>query len=288
MKYEFIERERSEFSVEKMCRVFNVSRSGFYGWKRQKDNGKRIKEDQVLLELIKKSYQESRGTYGSPRMVIDVREKGLPCGENRIARIMRKNGIAAKTRRKFKVTTTQSKHKFPVAPNLLKRNFSASAPNQVWLSDMTYVRTDEGWLYLAVILDVFNRQIVGWGMGDRLTADLVLRAFHQAVGMRHPAPGLIFHSDRGVQYACSEFRKVLQENRMIQSMSGKGNCYDNAMMESFFHTLKTELIYFRKYQTRMEAQGEIFEYIGVFYNRIRRHSSLGYQSPHAFEQQYLS
>lgn len=139
-----------------------------------------------------------------------------------------------------------------------------------------------------MILDVFNRQIVGWGMGDRLTADIVLRAFHQAIGMRHPAPGLIFHSDRGVQYACSEFRKVLQENKMIQSMSGKGNCYDNAMMESFFHTLKTELIYFKKYQTRIEAKGEIFEYIGVFYNRIRRHSSLGYQSPLAFEQQYLS
>ncbi len=287
MKYEFIERERSEFSVERMCQAFKVSRSGFYGWKRQKGNGKRKKEDEALLEVIKESYKESRGTYGSPRMAIDIREKGMPCGENRVARLMKRNNIAAKTRKKFKATT-QSKHKFPVAPNLLKRNFSASAPNQVWLSDLTYVWTEEGWLYLAVILDVFNRQIVGWGMGDRLTADLVLRAFHQAVGMRHPAPGLIFHSDRGVQYACSEFRKVLQENKMIQSMSCKGNCYDNAMMESFFHTLKTELIYFRKYQTQMEAKGEIFEYIGVFYNRIRRHSSLGYQSPLAFEREYLS
>jgi transposase InsO family protein len=287
MKYGFIESERSEFSVERMCQAFKVSRSGFYGWKRQNDHGKRKKEDQKLLEVIKESYKESRGTYGSPRMTIDVQEKGLPCGENRVARLMKKNNIAAKTRKKFKATT-QSKHHFPVAPNLLNRNFSASAPNQVWLSDLTYVWTEEGWLYLAVVLDVFNRQIVGWGMGDRLTADLVLRAFHQAVGMRHPAPGLIFHSDRGVQYACSEFRKVLQENKMIQSMSGKGNCYDNAMMESFFHTLKIELIYFRKYLTRLVAKGEIFEYIGVFYNRIRRHSSLGYRSPHAFEQQYLS
>ena len=287
MKYEFIERERSAFSVERMCQALKVSRSGFYGWKREKDSGKRVKEDLKLLEMIKKSYKESRGTYGSPRMTRELREKGMACGKNRVASLMRRNNIAAKTRRKFKATT-QSKHQFPVAPNLLNRNFKASAPNQVWLSDLTYVWTEEGWLYLAVILDVFNRQIVGWGMGDRLTADLALRAFHQAVGMRHPAPGLIFHSDRGVQYACSEFRKVLQENKMIQSMSGKGNCYDNAMMESFFHTLKTELIYFKKYQTRIEAKGEIFEYIGVFYNRIRRHSSLGYQSPLAFEQQFLS
>ena len=287
MKYEFIERERSEFSIERMCRLFEVSRSGFYGWKRQKGNGKRMKEDQALLELIKESFKESRETYGSPRMTIDVREKGLPCGENRVARLMRKNNIAAKTKRKFKATT-QSKHNLPVAPNLLKRNFSASAPDQIWLSDITYVWTEEGWLYLAVILDVFNRQIVGWGMGDRLTADLVLRAFHQAVGMRHPAPGLLFHSDRGVQSACSDFRTVLQDYKMVQSMSGKGNCYDNAMMETFFHTLKTELIYFRKYLTRLVAKGEIFEYIGVFYNRIRRHSSLGYQSPQVFEQQYLT
>ena len=287
MKYEFIERERSVFSVERMCLALKVSRSGFYGWKREKDSGKRVKEDLKLLEMIQKSYKESRGTYGSPRMTRELREKGMACGKNRIARLMKQNNIMAKTRRKFKATT-QSKHPFPVAPNLLNRNFKASAPNRVWLSDLTYIWTEEGWLYLAVILDVFNRQIVGWGMGDRLTADLVLRAFNQAVGMRHPASGLIFHSDRGVQYACSEFRKVLQENKMIQSMSGKGNCYDNAMMESFFHTLKTELIYFKKYQTRIEAKGEIFEYIGVFYNRIRRHSSLGYQSPLAFEQQYLS
>jgi transposase InsO family protein len=246
-----------------------------------------MQEDKKLLEMIKKSYKESRGTYGSPRIVRDVREKGIRCGENRIARIMQKNQIVAKAKKKYKATT-QSKHDHPVAPNLLEQDFSTSSPNQVWLSDLTYIWTEEGWLYLAVILDVFNRQIVGWGMGDRLTADLVLRAFHKAVGMRHPAPGLIFHSDRGVQYACLEFRKVLQENKMIQSMSGKGNCYDNAMMESFFHTLKTELIYFKKYQTRVEAKGEIFEYIGVFYNRIRRHSSLGYKSPLAFEQQYLS
>ena len=287
MKYVFIEEHCSEFSVERMCRIFGVSRSGFYGWKKQKGKGKREKEEQLLLELIKTSFKENRRAYGSPRITIDVREKGFSCGENRIARLMRKNNIVAKARKKYKVTT-QSKHDHPVAPNLLQRDFSATVPNQIWLSDITFVCTEEGWLYLAVILDVFNRQIVGWGMGDRLTADLVLRAFHQAVGIRHPSPGLIFHSDRGVQYACSEFRKALQDHHMVQSMSGKGNCYDNAMMESFFHTLKTELIYSRKYWTRSEAKGEIFEYIGVFYNRIRRHSSLGYRSPLAFEQQFLS
>lgn len=283
MKYEFMERERSGFAVERMCRLFGVTRSGYYAWLRERSTGRRFKENKALLEAIRRSYKASRGTYGSPRIAEDIRDTGFRCGENRIARLMRINGIAAKTKRRFKATTN-SRHCLPVAENLLKQRFTADGPNKVWTSDITYVLTEEGWLYLAVVLDVFSRQIVGWAMGDRIDTALVLRAFNQAVMRRRPAPGLIFHSDRGSQYASAEFRKALKSCGAVQSMSNKGDCYDNAVTETFFHTLKTELVYFERYKTRAEAKRGIFEYIEAFYNRLRRHSALGYRSPLAFEQ----
>ena len=283
MKYKFMERERSRFAVERMCRLLGVSRSGYYAWLRERDTGRRLKENEALLEAIRRFYKASRGTYGSPRITEDLRDAGLRCGENRIARLMRINGLMAKTRRRFKATTN-SRHCLPVSPNLLNRRFMTDGPNKVWTSDITYVWTEEGWLYLAVVLDVFSRQIVGWAMGDRIDTGLVLRAFNQAVMRRRPAPGFIFHSDRGRQYASVDFRKALKSCGAVQSMSNKGDCYDNAITETFFHTLKTELVYFEKYKTRTEAKGGIFEYIEAFYNRLRRHSALGYRSPHAFEQ----
>ena len=195
---------------------------------------------------------------------------------------MRENGIRSKTVKKYKATTN-SKHTLPVAENLLKQNFETAKPNTVWISDITYVPTLEGWLYLAVILDLFSRQIVGWAMSDRLTSGFVVKALYQAIGRRHPASGCIFHSDRGIQYASTDFRDVLKTSGFIQSMSRKGNCYDNAVAESFFHTLKTEHVYDYRYESRAEARQSIFEYIEMFYNRQRRHSSLGYRSPVSFE-----
>jgi len=196
MKYEFMEKERSRFAVERMCRLFGLTRSGYYAWLRERGTGRRLKENEALLEAIRRSYRASRGTYGSPRITEDIRDTGLQCGDNRIARLMRINGIAAKTRRRFKATTN-SRHCLPVSPNLLNRHFTADGPNKVWTSDITYVWTEEGWLYLAVVLDVFSRQIVGWSMGERIDTALALRAFNQAVMRRIPTPGLIFHSDRG-------------------------------------------------------------------------------------------
>ena len=269
-----------------MCRVLEVSRSGYYGWKKQPE-GKRRKEEAKLLMEIRISYRQSRRNYGSPRITEDLRAKGYRCGENRIARLMKINGIVAKTKRKYKATTN-SKHDLPVAPNLLKQDFTASGPNKVWVSDITYIPTYEGWLYLAVIVDVFSRQVVGWGMNDRLTADFVIKAMHQAVGRRGLSPGCIFHSDRGVQYACADFRAALRKYGFIQSMSRKGNCYDNALVESFFHTLKTEHVSFFRYTTRAEARLSIFEYIEMFYNRQRRHSALGYRAPVTFEMETLA
>jgi transposase InsO family protein len=272
---------RSEFRVTKMCRALGVSRSGYYGWKKQ-PQGKRRKDEERLLMEIKESYRKSKGNYGSPRIADDLRDKGMRCGKNRVARIMKVNGIKAKTTKKFKATTN-SKHNLPVAENLLNRDFTAARPNAVWVSDITYVSTLEGWLYLAVIIDLYSRQVVGWAMHNRLTADFVIRALYQAIGRRRPPAGCIFHSDRGVQYACKDFRKVLQRYNFRQSMSKKGDCYDNAVAESFFHTLKVEHVYQHRYATRAEARQSIFEYVEMFYNRQRKHSALGYRSPVSFE-----
>jgi transposase InsO family protein len=231
---------------------------------------------------IKESHKDSRGTYGSPRITKDLQAMGTQCSENRVARLMKNNGIVGKAKKKFKATTN-SKHNLAVAENLLKQNFAAQNPNTIWVSDITYIWTLEGWLYLAVILDLYSRQVVGWAMSDRLTSDFVIKALYQAIGRRNPGSCCIFHSDRGVQYASADFRDVLNSHGFIQSMSRKGNCYDNAVAESFFHTLKTEHVYDYRYDTRAEARQSIFDYIEIFYNRQRRHSALGYRSPISFE-----
>jgi transposase InsO family protein len=282
MKYGFIEEHRSTFSVEKMCQTLEVSRSGYYRWL-QKPKSKREEANETLLEEIRKVHKASGETYGSPRITDELRANGHKCSENRIARLMRKNDIVSITAPKFKVTTN-SKHDLPVAQNLVNRDFSADAPNRLWLSDITFVWTVEGWLYLAVILDVFSRKIVGWSMSNRIDKALVINALKDALRRRRVEPGLIFHSDRGSQYAAHDVAKLLENKQMKQSMSRKGDCWDNAMMESFFASLKKEFIYpFKTFQTRQEAKQSIFYYIEVFYNRIRRHSSIGNIAPEKFE-----
>src|SRR6266852_4276781 len=281
MKYAFVEEYRYEHRIDRMCRVLRVSRSGYYRWWRHRED-RQESRDKALLEHIKTAYARGRGTYGSPRITTELKEQGIRCSENRVARIMRKYGIVAKTKRKFKVTT-HSKHKKPVAENLVKQEFVAERPNQLWTSDITYVWTKEGWLYLAIILDVCSRAIVGWAVSARITADLVVSAFHRALERRELTSEMIFHSDRGSQYADEKIRAALCLLGIRQSMSGTGNCYDNAITESVFHTIKTELIYFHRYETRQEAASSIFEYIEIFYNRQRRHSALNNKSPFDFE-----
>lgn len=281
MKYEFIKKYRSEFRLGKMCQVFGVSRSGYYSWLNRVPS-KRSCEESVLEVEILDIYEKSRFTYGILRTLKEILSRGFRCGWKRVRRLLRRLGLFPKTKKKFKVTTN-SRHNYPVSPNLLNQDFTASGPDLVYVSDITYIWTGEGWLYLAIVLDLYSRKIVGWALKERLTADLVIDAFQQAVWSRKPLPGLIFHSDQGVQYACHAFRNLLRSYKFISSMSGKGNCYDNAVAESFFHTIKTELVYHEYYQTRKEAKSSIFEYIEVFYNRTRIHSSLGYVSPEIFE-----
>ena len=281
MKYWFMDQHSSTHGVQQMCQVIKASRSGYYRWKKQPQS-RRQKENEKILMEIRESHKNSRRAYGSPRITEDLQAKGMRCSENRVARLMKVHGIVGKAKKKFKATTN-SKHNLPVAENLLNQNFVTEKPNTVWASDITYIQTLEGWLYLIVILDLYSRQVVGWAMSDRLTADFVVKALYQAIGRRRPTSGCILHSDRGVQYASTDFRNVLKAYGFIQSMSRKGNCYDNAVAESFFHTLKTEHVYEYRYETRAEAMQSIFEYIEMFYNRQRRHSALGYRSPVSFE-----
>lgn len=285
MKYQFIENHRSAFAVEKMCLALKISKSGYYTW-RNRPKSKRDPENEKLDHHIRTIYEQNKGRYGSPRITEALNNQEIACSENRVAARMRKNGIKAKTKKRFKVTT-HSKHKHPISANLLNQDFTAQHPDQIWVSDITYLWTREGWLYLAVILDLFSRRIVGWSMSHRLGQELVLNAFKQALWRRRPSPGMIFHSDQGVQYACTAFRNLLKDNKFIQSMSGKGNCYDNAVAESFFHTLKTELVYFETYHTREDARNDVFEYIETYYNRFRMHSTINYCSPVQFEQRWI-
>lgn len=264
--------------------MMEVSRSGFYAWIERPESN-RSSQNKELLNLIREAYKLSRGTYGSPRITRVLRKQGIACGTNRIARLMRENYIVAKTKRKYRATTN-SKHNYPVAENLVQQNFTVSDPNQVWVTDITFIPTDEGWLYLAAIEDLFNRKIVGWAMDSTMTRQLTLAALRQAVQRYRPSAGIIHHSDRGSQYASHDYQQALKDNEMIASMSRKGNCYDNACIESFFGTLKRELIYGNRFRTRAQARQEIFEYIEVFYNRIRLHSTLGYMSPVEFDQNY--
>lgn len=264
-----------------MCEVLKVSRSGYYSWLNRSES-ERSKAGRRLLCEVRMVYGRSRKRYGSPRVTFELNESGVSCSVNRVARLMREAGIRAKTKRKYRVTTN-SNHNLLVAPNLLNRQFTMDRPNEVWLSDITYIWTSEGWLYLAGVVDLYSRMVVGWSMSDRITGDLTLAALKQALSRRRPDPGLIHHSDRGSQYAAGDYQKLLKENRMAVSMSRKADPWDNAPMESFFATLKTELIYGEKFVTREDAKTKIFEYIEMFYNRVRRHSSLGYKSPLDFE-----
>jgi transposase InsO family protein len=270
------------YGVEEMCRVLSVSRSGFYRWCKNGPS-RRQKDNEQLLAQIRQIHRESNRNYGSPRITDALRQRGVKCNHKRIERLMRKNGIRSKRKRKFKVTT-QSKHQRAVAADLIQQDFSAKQPNRLWTSDITYVRTQEGWLYLAVFLDVYSRRIVGWSMNHRLGDELIINAFKQAWHHRQPAAGLIVHSDRGSQYCSRSFKELLDIHRYRQSMSSTGNCYDNAITESFFATLKTELIYDERYRTRNEARRSIFKYIEIFYNRSRIHTSIGGLSPDQFEQ----
>jgi len=272
----------SVFPVKKMAETLEISRSGYYAWKNLKPS-KRYQEELKLLIEIKTIHEKSRETYGVLRITVELNNQGTPCSKNRVARIMKKYHIKAKTKKKFRITT-HSNHNKPVSEDLVKRDFTASAKNELWTSDITYIWTREGWLYLAVILDVFLRKVVGWALKSTLSAELVVEALQKAICKEKPAPGMIFHSDQGIQYASDKVRKILKFHGLQQSMSRKGNCYDNAITESFFHTFKTEFIYFEDFETKEEAQLKVFDFIETFYNRERLHSALGYLSPLVFEQ----
>ncbi len=264
-----------------MCEVLHVSRSGYYAWQKRPENNKN-KEDRKLTTMIEAIFREGRSTYGARRIQQKLAMRGITASRYRISRLMKAAGLACKTKRKFKVTT-DSNHSLPTAPNLLKRQFAVTRQNRTWTGDITYIPTEEGWLYLAIVVDLFSRQVVGWSMSDNMKAVLVNDALLMAVWKRKPGKGLIWHTDRGSQYASDSHRKICKQHRIIQSMSRKGNCWDNAVSESFFHTLKTELTHHQKFKTREEAKQCIFEYIEVFYNRVRTHSAIGYLSPVEFE-----
>lgn len=283
MRYAFIDAEKAQFPVLLLCKVLGVSRSGFYAW-RARPASQRGKTDAELAQEIVEVHAVSRGTYGSPCVHAELRARGLRVGKKRIARLMRDRGLAARKRRRFRPKTTDSNHHLPIAENVLDRDFSRPAPNQAWVGDITYIPTAQGWLYLAVLLDLHSRRVVGWAMSDRIDRHLVLGALSMAVTNRGvPAGGVLHHSDRGSQYASDDYRKALAGYGFKASMSRRGNCWDNAVSESFFSTLKVELVHQRQFATRAEARTAIFEYIEVFYNRQRRHSTLGYVSPAQFE-----
>jgi putative transposase len=270
--------------VKLMCQVLDVARSGYYAWRDRPASNRDLRRAAVV-EQIRKVYRDSRGTYGSPRIVVDLKEAGVSVCQNTVARYMREDGVFVKPRRRFVPCTTDSAHDHPIASNTLDRDFAADAPNRKWACDLTYVWTDEGWLYLSVVIDLFSRRVVGWSMSDDLKAAGVAEALEMAIARRKPAAGLLHHSDRGVQYACQLYRSLLDEHGIECSMSRPGNCYDNAVAESFFGTFKTELVHRVRYRTRREARASVFEWIECWYNRRRRHSSLGYMSPEAFEAQ---
>ena len=282
MKFAFIEEHLAEQPVEVACEVLDVSRSGYYAWKGrpQSPQSRRRAELAVKIQTV---HTDNRGVYGSPRICKALSAQGERVSENTVARIMRGQGLRAKVKRKFVPRTTDSAHCQPVAPNVLDRQFDAQAPNRKWAGDITYIPTDEGWLYLAGVMDLHSRRIVGWSMAQHMQTDLVADALRMALARRQPPHGLLHHSDRGVQYASDDYQGLLGRHGIQVSMSGKGDCWDNAVMESFWATLKTELVHHEQYATRDQARQSIFEYIEVFYNRKRLHSSVVYVSPEAFE-----
>lgn len=282
MKFAFIRDHLQEYPVTLCCRVLRISRSGYYAWCKRPASIRQHRHE-ALAERIGQVHQANRGVYGSPRVYQALQAAGEPVCENTVAKIMREQGLRAKSNRRFVPRTTDSGHGKPVAPNVLDRQFTADAPNRRWVADITYIPTCEGWLYLAGVLDLYSRKIVGWSMADHLGWELVADALDMGLWRRQPPKGLLHHSDRGVQYACDDYQGLLARHGITVSMSGVGNCYDNAAMESFWATLKTELVHHEQYATRDDARRSIFEYIEVFYNRKRIHSSLGYVSPEAFE-----
>jgi putative transposase len=282
VKFAFVRDHRWVWPVGAICRVLRISRSGFYAWQRRRPSSRQRRQEE-LIDKIKTAYAQSRGLYGSPRVYRALLIDGQAVSRNTVAKLMRQERIRARTRRRFVPRTTDSRHHKPVANNLLARDFAAEAPNRKWVADITYVPTNEGWLYLAGVLDCFSRKIVGWAMDDHLQTDLASDALTMALERRGPAKELLHHSDRGVQYASEDYQHLLSRHEMRVSMSGKGDCWDNAVMESFWATLKTELVHQTRYETRQQAKASIFEYIEVFYNRQRLHSSLGYVSPESFE-----
>lgn len=283
MKYAWIKEHHDEFSINSMCRFMGVSKSAYYEWQQRKPTP-REQSDDKLTPIIQSIFAKSRATYGTRRIRQTLQSKDLTVGRRRIGRLMRAAGLACKTRRKFKATT-DSKHHLPVADNIVDRQFIVKKPNQVYVGDITYIHTREGWLYLAVVIDLYSRQVVGWSMDGNMRAKLVNDALLMAIWQRKPDKGLLWHTDRGSQYASDSHRKLLKLYGIRQSMSRKGNCWDNAVSESFFHTLKTELIHHKTFHSREEAKQAVFEYIEVFYNRERLHSANGYISPVDFEMQ---
>ena len=284
MKFAFIAAEKTSFPVSVLCAVLEVSRSGFYDWLSREPSARDV-DDARLKVHIAAIFRRHKGRYGAPRIQDDLRDEGFAVSRKRVARLMRELGLRSVRKRRFKATTN-SAHKLPVADNVLNRCFEAEKPDAAWVTDITQVWTSEGWLYLAAILDVFSRRVVGFSMSDRIDRDVALDALRMALGRRLPDAGLIHHSDRGVQYASAEYQRVLDDHGIVCSMSGRGDCWDNAVAESFFATLKTELVYQTRYQTRLEAKRAIFDFIEAYYNYRRRHSAIGNVSPMEFEKQY--
>lgn len=287
MRFAFIRDHKAEFPVEVLCDALKVSRSGYYAWSRRPPSPAALRRGRLVAE-IRRAHGESRATYGSPRVFRTVKARGVPCCENTVAKLMRAERVRAKARRPFVVRTTDSRHDRPVAANTLGREFYPGRPNATWTADITYVPTAEGWLYLAVVLDLFSRRVVGWATADHLRSELACDALRMALEHRRPRGGLLHHSDRGVQYASESYGRLLAEHGIEPSMSRTGNCRDNAVTESFFSTAKRELTHHESYATREEARRSLFEYIEVFYNRQRLHSTLGYRSPAEYEIRFAS
>ena len=282
MKYAFIQKHAGQHGVVRLCSALGVSRGGYYSWLSRPES-QRAREDRQLLPRIRAAFRESRRSYGSPRIHAELQEEGVRCGRHRIARLMRQDQLQARPKRRFK-STTQSAHAHEVVANKLQRQFQVAVPDTCWAGDITYIWTQEGWLYLAVLLDLCSRRVVGWAVSDRLTEDLTLKALDQALAHRRPSAGLLHHTDRGSQYAARRYRKQLARHGLQASMSRRGDCWDNAVAESFFSSLKAELFAGRRWpETREQARRELFDYIEIFYNRKRRHSALGYLSPSRFE-----
>lgn len=284
MRFQFVEEHRDTYPVTRLCELLEVSTSGYYAW-RSRPVSQREMANQELRKQIEVVHEESHETYGSPRIYRELKAQGVSCSENRVARLMRQGGIQARQVKQYK-RTTKANAAHPKAPNRLDGDFTAEQPDRKWLADISFIRTQEGWLYLAVILDLFSRRIVGWALATRLTSALAEDALAMALQHRRPNGNLVHHSDRGSQYTSEAYQTLLKDNDLIASMSGTGNCYDNAPIESFLGSLKTEWVHHRRYRTRDEARTDIFYFIEVFYNRRRRHSTLGYVSPDEYERIY--